>query len=362
VILRVSGTEYDEFTTASATAQLDAISRSFSFSATSRDGEPLPFRGGEPCQVLVDEEVVLTGFVERVNVDYDSSSHNITVAGRDKTGDVVDSSITDLGDIRPLTLKRVIEQVLENLGSTSKVVDRRNPSPFNVAQDVTAPEIGQNAFEFIEGLARVRQVLLTSDGFGNIVILHPTGTPVAATILHNLNSSDNNVLTSSVSYDFTERFRTYINSSQLNMVPLNQTGTETDPEEIVNKTTPPVTDPGVRVGRQLVIDSESSMFGESEGLDRATWEARIRKTRGQTYSATVTGYRNQAGSIWAPGQVVRVEDVFAGINARMMINSVTYTLSRDGGRSTDIGLVERNAYQLSLEEPRDEEVGGGLAF
>ena len=45
-----------------------------------------------------------------------------------------------------------------------------NPKAFSDAEDLASPEPGENAFAFIEKYAKKRQVLLTSDSSGRIVI------------------------------------------------------------------------------------------------------------------------------------------------------------------------------------------------
>ena len=115
-------------------------------------GQGLPFKGGESCRVLVSDEPVLTGFIEVVEVSYDGSDHILNVSGRDKTGDLLDSSLDQFDDIRgdELSLKQVIESVISHLGLSITVTDEVNPPLFNSAEDIAAPEPGDNAFEFIE--------------------------------------------------------------------------------------------------------------------------------------------------------------------------------------------------------------------
>lgn len=359
--IEVGGVEYANFVRSSAEIRLDALANTFSFEATSEDARPLPFLGGEACKVSVDGEVVVTGFIEVVNVNGDATSHSITIEGRDKPADVIDSSLGVLSDIRPpISLKSIIERVIDHLGADISVVDLANPEPFNAAEDLAAPEPGQNAFEFIEGLARKRQVLLTSDGNGNVVITASSQQEINATVQHRVGDDTNNVLIYSGSYDLSRRFNRYVSASQLNPVPLNLAGTTANEDIVSQGIDNPVLDAAVRVGRVMFLTAES-MFSSAEGERRATWEANVRKARGRVYSATVHGYRNQTGDIWRPNTLVRVNDEYVGIEATMLVNSTTFALDGGSGRTTALSLVERNAYTLELSEPRTEGVGIGLA-
>ena len=363
--LQVNGVEYGNFVQASAEIQLDALANQFSFEASSKKANPLPFRGGESCTVLVDGATVITGTIEIVNVDGGAEGHTIRVQGRDRTGDLIDSSIGVLSDIRPRSLKELIEKVIEHLNPTVsakkriQVIDLANLDDFNPAEDLASGEPGENAFDFIEAFARKRQVLLTSNALGDVVITASSQKEIAATIQNRVGDSTNNVLSYSVSYDETGRFREYASSSQLNLIPLNEAGTTPNSEIVSQGSDNVVLDTDIRKGRRLFIPSES-MFSTNEGEKRARWEANIRKARGRVYSAVVHGYRNQTGDLWRPNTLVKVNDEYAGIRATMLINSTTFALNEGTGRTTSLGLVERNAYTLELEEPTTEGLGFGL--
>lgn len=356
--LSVNGAEFEDFVSANVEIRLDALSNTFSFSMTAKDAEPLPFTGGEACQVVVDGETVLTGYIEVVNISGDGSTHTIDIQGRDKTGDLLDSSIEAISDIRaPITLKSIIEKVLKHIELGISVVDNVSPEPFNKAEDLAAPEAGQNAFEFIEIFARKRHVLLTSDGDGNIVIAQSSGAKVNAELRHQVHSDSNNVQAYSVSYDSTGRFNLYRSASQLNPIAALFSGT-VSPASIVSQSGG-VTDAEIRTGRQHILIAEAPS-SNAQNDDRATWEANIRKARGKLYSATVDGYKNQAGDLWSINTLVTVISDFADINAEMLVNTVSFSLDVDGGQSTTISMVERNAYSLVLDEPETENVGGGF--
>lgn len=354
--LEVAGIPYENFLSASAEIRLDALSNTFSFSAVSED--VLPFKGGEPCRVLVDGEAVVTGFIEVVNGSYDSGTHSLSLQGRDKTGDLLDSSIGVLDDLRgKLTLKSVIEKVIAHLKLNIDVIDDALPDKFNPAEDIEAPEEGDNAFEFIEKLARTRQVLLTSNGDGNIVITRAGTTVVNGRIVNQKGNPDNNVISASYSYDTTGRYRFYGSASALNPVALNNAGS-TDLAELVNQSGG-ASDIDIRLGRQFILVSESP-YSSGQNDERAKWEANIRKARGRIYSAIINGYRDDDGKLWSVNTLIPVGDSFAGIGAHMLINTIAFTFDKEAGRQTTLSMVNENAYTLTLEEPKTEEIAGGF--
>lgn len=356
--LEVNGIQYARFTTASAVISLDTIARGFSFTAVSTEGLPLPFKGGEPCRVIVDGTPVLDGFIEVVNVNYDASGHTITVEGRSKTGDLVDSSLIGTEINPPISLKKIIEDVISEIGLDIDVIDNTNIEIFNKAEDKVGPAVGENAFQFIERLARKRQVLLTSDGDGNVVITRSEPTEINVNLQNIIQSDRNNIISGSVSYDRTQRFRDYLVKSQLNTSSLVFSGS-TDLSDVVDQGGSAL-DNEVRSGRQLVMKAEKAS-SSPQATERAIWEANIRRTRSQLYSVVVNEYRTKAGELWSENKLVFITDEFADINARMLINSIEFKFSTQEGRQTALGFVDKDAYQVEISEPQPvDKVGGNL--
>jgi prophage tail gpP-like protein len=359
--LEVDSKEYEQFTSATTTIRLDALSNTFTFEATSSEGEPLPFTGGEPCRVLVDGEAVLTGRIEVVTVDYSSSSHTISIQGRDKTADIVDSTLDAISDLRaPISLKQIIERVLQQLQLDIEVIENITIDQFNPAEDVASPEPGENAFEFIEKYARKRQVLLTSDGDGNIVITRSTAQTENVAIRNIIGDQTNNIISSSVSYDVTGRYTRYKMSSGLNPVSLNNAGSTTI-ESIVSQNGTS-TDTEVQEftnSRQFILVPDNP-YSDSENDTRALWEARIRKSRGKVYSVNLDGYRDTNGNLWTINKLYTVNDEFAAIDSQMLSNTITFTFDLQSGRQTTIGFLASNAYTLELEEPPADDLGSAF--
>ncbi len=355
--IEVNGIEYSGFISSSAEIRLDALSNSFSFTSAGI----APFKIGDPCRIIVNDKTVITGHIEIINGSGDATSREITYSGRDKTGDLVDSNIGALSDLgTSISLKTIIEKVISNIDSTLKVIDQVSPKNFNPAEDIASPEPGDNAFDFIEKLARKRQVILTSNSDGNIVIVDTPGDNLIHALQNVLGADNNNVKSFSFSYDETGRYNLYKMVSSLNPTALSFSGA-TNNSDVVNQSGN-VTDKAIRAGRQLVITAEGS-YSNTENNTRAEWEQRIRQARGRLYSAVVQGFTPPGSSdLWQVNTIIGVLDDFAGISAEMLINSIVFSLSEDGGSTTTLSLVEQNAYNLQLTEPVTEKIGDSLAF
>lgn len=356
--IEVNGEVYEGFLEANASIFLDKLTSTFKFRTTSDDAKALPFVGGEECVILVSNQKIITGFIESVEVDGDKDTHNISISGRDKTCDLLDSTIGSLSDIKaPISLKRIIQKVIRHIGTDIDVIDKVNPRLFSKTEDITAPEPGQDAWELIEKYARKRQVLLSSNADGDIVITESDAIHSGVTLQHKVNDNTNNVLKYSVKYDTTERYNLYEMITQ--MSPIAAMIAQLTNAGIVNQSAKSV-DNNVRKGRQFVLVAESPGSGSEQKL-RVDWERNVRKARARVYGATVNGFRNDNGNVWAINELVFVNDEFAGIHADMLINSVSFSINSDSGRSTILELVEKDAFSISQAEPIPvDDTGVGL--
>jgi len=358
-MLEVNGTPYTYFTDIGVNIRMDALCREFSFGTSLTAGNVLPFKGGEACRVIDSGDVVATGFIERVDINYSDTQHTISVSGRDKTGDFVDSTLGMKSDfLPPITLKRAIELAVANIGADIKVIDLVNPEAFKTAVDGLAPEPGEGAFSFVEKLAKKRKVLLASDGDGNIIITRAGTERSEGRIQNIVGADDNNVLSSSASYDTTARFYKYVFASALNVAALTKAGI-TVPAEIANQKGYSI-DKSIRRSRQLTLQPDSALAAK-DNTARAEWEANVRKARGRLYSCVVQGFREkEGGALWSVNKLVPIVDEFAGIEGDMRISAVAFSYDESGGSRTTLTCMPPEAFSLSLEKPVTDKVGYDL--
>jgi prophage tail gpP-like protein len=358
IIIEVNGVPYNNFLKGRVNIRLDSLCNTFHFIIAKNDNSVLPFSVSDKCKVLVNNVLVLTGVIEVLEVTYDKDSHTLDISGRDNTSDIVDSYIDNLSDIgKGVSLKNIIEKIIEDIGSDVKVLEgteinetSRNEFDTN---DVASPEPGSSAFEFIEHLARQRQVLLTSNGDGNIVITQGSQEKLGNAKLQNIiNGKDNNILRGKVTYNNSNRFNLYKITSQDN-VSAFEAGESTDLDDVVDIKGQTI-DNSIKKGRQLTINAEEA-YDESDSFNRAEWEANIRKVRGRAYGVDVAGHAYDgdfnSDKIWEINKVIPVVDVFCGIDGNMLINDIMFQVDLQRGSITKINLLEKNAYSLVLDEP-----------
>jgi prophage tail gpP-like protein len=195
---------------------------------------------------------------------------------------------------------------------------------------------------------------------GNIVLARGSSQVIVLGGLYNIIGDPlkkNNILSSSTSFNDSDRFNKYKCISQLNNSTFDQTVDPNDPDYEIGgmgsmnavSTTAETTDSAIRNTRVLVFNSESASSG-NDLKQRVNWEINIRRVRSAIYRATVQGDSYDGINPWRVNRLVQVIDNFAGINATLLIRSVNFELSLDGGTRTTLELVVADGYSPSPEQ------------
>lgn len=344
----VNDVTYKYFKSYEVQRSVEDLAGSFSLEISNKAGKVMPMQIGDSVQIRVNNYPILTGYIEKLKATYSDSEHTISMAGRDKVADFVDSTIgTKLELKAPITLEQIIKLVMKNINMTGvPIINNAGKLDAFNAGDLVSGQVDETIFEFLEKYTRKRQVLMTTDGNGGFVLARAGSKKAEGRLIHLLDDDRNNIIDASVEYDDTERFYEYRVHSQGNPTAGNNIGKSSN-KELTNRIGIAY-DPYIRKTRVLDITAESST--DSATLKkRAEWEANIRMARGFSYSATVYGHSGiEGGKPWEPNTKVSVSDDFALISESLIIKSVTYSLSVGEGSKTDLEMVDPDSY---LPEP-----------
>lgn len=343
--IEVDGIRLTEFISARVTRSIATASGSFSVKIPARENQPVPIKVEQKVLILIDGCPAINGFIESVNIRYDSRSHSIDFSGRDRTADFIDSSVNSSLDITPpITLAALLQVTLANMGlSAISVIDDVSPEEFGEELDISA-EIGQTGFEFIEPFSRARQVLLTSDGQGNLRLVR-AGTRRSGSALVNKidGGSQNNILSGSFSIDNSNRFNKYIAKSQ---DVFSGENVSADPADGIDNEGE-ATDSEIRTSRVKIFEAEENMDSDSAGR-RAAWDSNLNRAKAKKLSVQVQGH-NANGVVWEPNQLARVADDFSDIQSDMLIEQVEYQYDNNSGSTTNLSLVPPDSYLVQAE-------------
>lgn len=345
ITVQLNGINYTNFTSITVTNNIESVSGFFNFSSTADPNNLFPIRMGDQVKIYIDGQKILTGYVEKLSVSYDDTSHSIEVSGRNILCDLVDSTVGKLKEFEgEISIISIARSVLDGIGLNSvKIVNRAGEiAPFSSA-DIESAEVGEKCFEFLEKLARKKQFFWTSDGDGNLVLLRASNDLFSARLVSRVNGDGNNIKAADLATDHTKRYNEYRAQGNLNLFGLN-----VPPSEASEQEGQIARDPAIRESRIMEFNAEENSDSLTS-TERAIWESNIRIAKSMTYSAVVQGH-SSGGVIWPVNVLMRVDDEIANIKDQLFIKSVIFRQSIVDGTTTRLNMTYRNAFTLEAEQ------------
>ena len=337
VSLRVGGQRHAGWKSITIDRSMETLSGAFRVGLAERWDEsftPREIEDGDRVECLIGGDVVVTGWVDDVRVDYDARMHELEIAGRDASGDLVDcSAINTPGQWRNRKLEAIAAAIAQPFGIGVRAeVDTGAPfATFDLEQ-------GETAHEAIQRLCRLRAILCIADRRGNLLLTR-AGHRRASTAL----VEGENILMASAIRTQKERFSQVLVKGQTQ-------GSDQIDAQTMTKAAGQFLDPGVKRYRPLLLTAEGQA-DSARCQERAAWEGTTRYGKAIQASVTVPGWRQESGDLWDINTLVRLESPMLKLNETLLISELTYTLDESGGEVTTLGLTRPEAFQLLKELP-----------
>jgi prophage tail gpP-like protein len=370
ISLRLGDTEFTEMLSAEITRDLEEISGGFRVDGLdmARTAAALPgwwkpaaqrkaVRPGERVTLALDGEVVLVGWLDRVEVNYGANKLSMTLFGRDVTGDLVDCAAAPNGpaEYLNLTLTELCTRICQPFGITVTAdVDVGAPFPkFGI-------EPAETAMSAIEKACRQRAVLAVSDGVGGLLLTRGGKGKAPAPLIFG-----QNIVTMDGVRDDTDRHSEYICKGQMARKggvvldriaspligptpsgrPLPSSPASPRPAIIV---TGRATDPAVARYRPTVLMAKTQSGGASV-QEQADWKMRTARARSESLRVTVQGWRaGKDKRLWRVNERALVDDPLSQASAELLIAGLTWKLTKRGSE-TEMRLCGCDAFDVLLE-------------
>lgn len=363
VQIKIDRKLYTGWESVSISRDLNQMTSSFTFSVSDKWRESKgdwPFSPGKAIIIGIgDSDPILSGYIDSVNASVTNESRSITVAGRDKTGDLVDSAAIDvkwaftgasLFSMAKLYADKFSIPVTQDSADALKIFPKvRNVTP------------GETVFNLLSRLAKIRGVLLTSTKDGGLHITDRKGSATDRFADKVLGSAvgkamgidkaglqqGQNVISASASFDDSNRFQAYLVKSQTK-------GNDNNKGKNTVTNFGQAIDSGVKRVRTKYFKPNQSMNSD-ECKDYAQWLANVYAVGSVQLNIVVQGWRNLDGDIWAINQVVDTNVTYVGISRQnMLITGVTFKQSLQG-TFTDITLTRMDGFQAQpeIEDKKD---------
>jgi prophage tail gpP-like protein len=269
---------------------------------------------------------------------------------------VIDNTLPPvLGFNPPISIVTLTQKVLKYFGITNIEVSTQVDDLAPFAQgEIVAAEVGESAFDFLEKYAKKRQVILSTDGDGNIVYVRAEEDIVSDFLTFNENANKCNILTADMSVDDSKRFYKYVLSSQSNA---SSQGIITDwsqsiqpPVQEETYTTATAIDDEIRTTRVFNFVSDTTLKDQKARQDRVEWEKNVRKANGFSYTIVVQDFVTSHGEIWRPNQLVNINDTVNDVYADLLVLTTEFSVDLNGGARTKLVMTTPDAFKILTEK------------
>lgn len=343
ISLIIAGKEFDkDWNQIRVTRSLDTLCGSFEFNATQRSPFNMsewPIQMGVECSVKVAGKLVITGYIEDININYDKDSHTVQIAGRDKTADLVDCTrVGSQNDMWSFIEGQKISYIIKKL---------IEPHNIELVIDKSAEEEAKKSFnksvKFDEGAPLIDSILQIVKKYNLFPITTPEGklllttgdaTKQAGTILER----GINILSGGLKQSNKEVYSVYLSVGQSggkdNISPKNFTY-----KSIFDG------DFGL-ITRYRPLANIPDVGGDTKrARDYAYWEAKYRAANARLLGYSVQGWTQLNGDLWEPHSLVFVTDeLFNNATRQFLINACEY-LQTEKGTITSMQLCSPEKYK-----------------
>ena len=290
-------------------------------------------QAGDSAQVLIGDDPVITGYVDKMVPGFSPLAHWIRLTGRSKCADLVDCAAEwpggQISGANALVIAQKLASVYgknqEGIPVTSDITDLPMIPQFNLM-------LGESAFEIIERITRYSAALAYDLPDGSLHLSRVGTTHAASGCVEG-----QNVESAWVEYSADGIYSEYEGLLQ-SMDVLGDLGDAGN----LNFT---ATDPNCTRHRRLILIAEAGGGGVEILKPRVLWEAARRFGRSRVVRVLVDSWRDLAGTLWTPNTLVPVELPTLKLeSATMLLGEVTYLLDDDGGHRAELLLMDPSAF------------------
>jgi len=334
VTLRLAGREHRDWTTYQVESDLitpaDAWRVSLGIPAEWVPEYVKPWAAVE--LLLGDEDVVLTGRIDRIERYIAKGEHTLTIYGRDNAAVLVDCS-APIRTRREMDLDEAVKLLVTPLGLTKVRIDATGH------KKKVEVEPGMTAWDALQRLCEANGCWAWCEPDGTLVVGGPDyTTPPVADLVMRFDGQGNNILSLNVIDDVSGRH------SEVTV--LGQThGTESATGQ--HNLLAVERDDGVPGYRPLIL-TDSDVDSQAEASRRARKAIADSRLEGLTIEAVVVGHRTEGGEPWRPGQRVRLVSEPHGIDGVYYMMKRVFLGARERGTLTELTFKEDGVWLPDL--------------
>jgi prophage tail gpP-like protein len=315
---------------------LDRAPAIFSLAVTEQSPgvlKPIAINPGDPCTVTIGGDLVLTGYVNRVDRSITAAGHAVRVSGRSRLQDLVDCHAT------PASLSinsQSVGSVARELVAPFVGITVQLPDGDGLGLDYsTGVNWQETPWEIITEIATYEGLLVHDDAHGDLIICKVGSTKMASGFAEGVNVQS---VDATAADDML--FSTYIPvlNAQDSLAMTGPGG---------NRAGSPVTDPLVKRYRPYVEVSDQPRQGQQLAQQRAVWDATRRRGRSRQIDLTCDSWRDSAGTLWTHNVLAPVDIPSVYVSGvEWIIASWTFIRNAQAGTLAKLTLMSPDAFSV----------------
>lgn len=346
VRLRIGNEDLSGWTDAAIRRSLDTIAGSFTIGVKDTDTleERIALTAGKPVSIAIDDETLITGYIDDYNPDVSAGASQTKLVGRCKTGDLVDCSTTNKpGTWKNAKPENIIRQLLNPNGNSFDIGLQVEADLGGELKEFSS--IGKTVFDCISEILENKAAIPVSNGKGNLVITNVGDTKADDDLFYGVN-----IASASMNQNYLNRFSEYIVKGQ------QSTGGDSWSKSNTEKFAT-ASDQYIERFRPKLITVGNDI--SSKGIqDRANWEAQIRAGRSIGVNVTLPTWLQSSGKLWRENMIVYVSIPKFRVDGDMLIQEISYNQNATS-KSTQMKLVDPSIYKKEPKPVVKKKSSGG---
>ncbi|MDT7496267.1 contractile injection system protein, VgrG/Pvc8 family [Citrobacter koseri] len=352
VELKVDGKIFSGWTSVTVNRSIETMAGYFDLGVNVQTSTDLSsLAPGKPFTLSIDGQTVITGYTDGRRRQMGADSMKITIAGRDKTADLIDcAAIYKGGQWRKRTLEQIARDLCQPYGVAVRweLTDAESAAPFTSF----TLDHSETVYEALGRAARARGVLITSNAAGDLVFTRADESHSDRLVL------GENLLSVDFDEDYRDRFSEYTVKGHGRSN--GKVGDTVDARTIASQKGT-ATDSGITRYRPMIILADSKIDAQS-ATARALREQRRRLAKSVTFEAQLDGWTRSNGQIWMPNILAEIDaSKFAIQTGPLLVSKVVLTLDDREGVKTTLTLAPRDGFLVPVEKDRKGKSSGSNA-
>lgn len=328
VVVRIGGKEHKDWLSYDIDSDFLIPADAFSFETNvSQDQGVLADYSSLQCEVLINNQLIMTGIIGHQNEMVDKSNHSITFNGRDLAGLLVDCSVKQI-NVKGMNVLAAAQKIAEPWKQIKKVILKAEKNPVLDKVDI---EPGETAWQALSKIAYKAGLHVWLEADGTLVIGGADySSPPVATLCHSKYDNRRNIQSIQIEYNTENRYSevTFLGQSHTRFAD----SSKHDLKWVYKDET------------MTLYKPKTVVIGDAENLEQLKVQAKKMlsdwRLEGFSLTITVADHKTQDGVLWQPGQRVHVIDEDQQIDAIFFLMGRRFFLNRNGGTLTELRLKE----------------------